>query len=216
MWLSQDFAPGGFSKSLCDAFAPEGVFKIDVFIYSMCQHYQRQCWVKGSCCSQFWPCHRCHDDASNHHLSSVEINEVKCLNCHQIQTFSSHCQTCGQLFGEYVCEQCHYLGSQPTVHCNRCQMCHRGSAQDWSYCETCELCVKYEIFESHQRFHSNHPIIFRGASKLGCPICFGELSQGESALLRCGHILHLKCMELHQQYHDRCPMCAIPLTDSET
>src|SRR3989338_10107863 len=130
----------------------------------MCQHYQRQCWVRGSCCPQFWPCHRCHDENSNHRLASRETCEVKCLNCQQIQkmeffqtmefptTFSLSCQTCGQLFGDHGCEHCHYIGSQPTVHCARCQMCHLGTAQDWNYCDICEMCIRCEQFESHQRF----------------------------------------------------------------
>ena len=195
----------------------------------MCQHYQRQCWVRGSCCSEFWPCHRCHDENSNHQLASRETCEVKCLNCQHIQTmemfqtmefipktFSLSCRNCGHPFGEHGCEQCHYIGSRTTIHCARCQMCHLGTTQDLSYCEICEICIKRKQFASHQRFHSDHPITFRGASKLGCPICLGELSQGEAVILQCGHILHIKCVELHLQYHDRCPTCAKPMGDRET
>ena len=31
----------------------------------LCKHYNRSCRVRFPCCTQFYPCHRCHNSASN-------------------------------------------------------------------------------------------------------------------------------------------------------
>ena len=52
---------------------------------SLCEHYQRQCKVRFPCCTQFYPCHRCHNI-----LQACDNEEAKA--CHATHLKCSHCQ----------------------------------------------------------------------------------------------------------------------------
>ena len=51
----------------------------------LCEHYQRQCRVRFTCCTQFYPCHRCHN------ISKACDNE-EAKACHATHLKCSHCQ----------------------------------------------------------------------------------------------------------------------------
>ena len=51
----------------------------------LCEHYNRSCRVRFPCCTQFYPCHRCHNSASN-----CKNDEVK--ECHATHLKCSLCQ----------------------------------------------------------------------------------------------------------------------------
>ena len=49
-----------------------------------CEHYQRRCSVKFTCCGKFYPCHRCHNLSGACHAEDKKANQathVKCGNC---------------------------------------------------------------------------------------------------------------------------------------
>ena len=51
----------------------------------LCEHYQRHCRVRFPCCTQFYPCHRCHN------ISKACDNE-EAKACHATHLKCSHCQ----------------------------------------------------------------------------------------------------------------------------
>ena len=51
----------------------------------LCEHYQRHCRVRFPCCTQFYPCHRCHN------ISKACDNE-EAKACHATYLKCSHCQ----------------------------------------------------------------------------------------------------------------------------
>ena len=51
----------------------------------LCEHYQRHCRVRFPCCTQFYPCHRCHNISK-----ACENEEAKA--CHATHLKCSHCQ----------------------------------------------------------------------------------------------------------------------------
>ena len=51
----------------------------------LCEHYQRHCRVQFPCCTQFYPCHRCHN------ISKACDNE-EAKACHATHLKCSHCQ----------------------------------------------------------------------------------------------------------------------------
>ena len=51
----------------------------------LCEHYQRRCRVRFPCCTQFYPCHRCHNSSSN-----CKNDEAKA--CHATHLKCSFCQ----------------------------------------------------------------------------------------------------------------------------
>ena len=61
---SQDSAPAGVRQWLCE-------------------HYQRLCRVKFSCCGKFFPCHRCHNNSGcpNDNSKAREACSVECSVC---------------------------------------------------------------------------------------------------------------------------------------
>ena len=61
---SQDSAPAGVQQWLCE-------------------HYQRLCRVKFSCCGKFFPCHRCHNNSGcpNDNSKAIEACSLECSVC---------------------------------------------------------------------------------------------------------------------------------------
>ena len=49
----------------------------------LCEHYQRLCRVKFSCCGKFFPCHRCHNNSgcANDNSKAREACSVECSVC---------------------------------------------------------------------------------------------------------------------------------------
>ena len=49
-----------------------------------CEHYQRRCSVRFSCCGVFYPCHRCHNGSGECDADDKKANQathVKCASC---------------------------------------------------------------------------------------------------------------------------------------
>ena len=60
----------------------------------LCEHYQRHCRVRFPCCTQFYPCHRCHNISKacdNEEAKACHATHLKCSHCQHEQevTFSN-------------------------------------------------------------------------------------------------------------------------------
>ena len=65
----------------------------------LCEHYQRYCRVRFPCCTQFYPCHRCHNNAracDNEEAKACHATHLKCSHCHHEQEVMMLC--CYTLF----------------------------------------------------------------------------------------------------------------------
>ena len=54
----------------------------------LCEHYQRHCRVRFPCCTQFYPCHRCHNNSracDNEEAKACHATHLKCSHCHHEQ-----------------------------------------------------------------------------------------------------------------------------------
>ena len=61
----------------------------------LCEHYQRHCNVQFPCCTQFYPCHRCHNISracDNEEAKACHATHLKCSYCQHEQevSFYSH------------------------------------------------------------------------------------------------------------------------------
>ena len=57
----------------------------------LCEHYQRRCRVRFPCCTQFYPCHRCHNSSSNcknDEAKACHATHLKCSLCQLEQEVS--------------------------------------------------------------------------------------------------------------------------------
>ena len=57
----------------------------------LCEHYQRHCRVRFPCCTQFYPCHRCHNISKacdNEEAKACHATHLKCYHCQHEQEVS--------------------------------------------------------------------------------------------------------------------------------
>ena len=57
----------------------------------LCEHYQRHCRVRFPCCTQFYPCHRCHNtsrNCENEEAKACHVTHLKCSFCEHEQEVS--------------------------------------------------------------------------------------------------------------------------------
>ena len=54
----------------------------------LCKHYQRHCRVRFPCCTQFYPCHLCHNNSracNNKEAKACHATHLKCAHCQHEQ-----------------------------------------------------------------------------------------------------------------------------------
>ena len=54
----------------------------------LCEHYQQYCRVRFPCCTQFYPCHRCHNNSracDNKEAKACHATHLQCSHCHHEQ-----------------------------------------------------------------------------------------------------------------------------------
>ena len=54
----------------------------------LCEHYQRHCRVRFPCCTQFYPCHRCHNISKacdNEDVKACHATHLQCSYCQEEQ-----------------------------------------------------------------------------------------------------------------------------------
>ena len=59
----------------------------------LCEHYQRHCRVRFPCCTQFYPCHRCHNNSracDNEEAKACHATHLKCSHCQHEQQVSMY------------------------------------------------------------------------------------------------------------------------------
>ena len=57
----------------------------------LCEHYQRHCRVRFPCCTQFYPCHHCHNISKacdNEEAKACHATHLKCSHCQHEQEVS--------------------------------------------------------------------------------------------------------------------------------
>ena len=58
----------------------------------LCNHYMRYCRVRFPCCTQFYPCHRCHNNSracDNEEAKACHATHFKCSHCQHEQEVTS-------------------------------------------------------------------------------------------------------------------------------
>ena len=87
-------------------------------------------------------------------------------------------------------------------HCDECNICRCGLRENYFHCKNCSCCLNKNIRDTHVCI----PDIF----KSNCPICceFMFSSRTDVITLKCGHMIHFKCLENSLKAHEyRCPIC---------
>lgn len=151
---------------------------------------------------------RCHSDDHK-----PILHKITCSNCKLIQDPSSKCiePTCNISFSKNYCLKCFIWTEVDIHHCDKCGLCRVGNKDDLFHCDNCDACFDIKNKEEHQC------ITKKETNKVGltyreqnCAYCFDSThnSQKSSLLLKCGHIVHHKCLSNaieSNQY--RCPVC---------
>ena len=47
----------------------------------LCEHYERRCRVRFSCCTEFYPCHNCHNNSTNCQNGEAKARDATHLKC---------------------------------------------------------------------------------------------------------------------------------------
>lgn len=166
-----------------------------------CTHYQRKCLIICNKCSRAYPCHACHDNIEDHHLSRFEVTKIVCILCGSTQSKANVCIKCGCAFANYFCEPCSIWSDGCNIfHCSKCSLCRVGTPEMLEHCEKCESCI-----ERGTRPH-NH---VSGGARNNCPICAEHMfdTPKQVVLLRCGHSLHEECYAENIKSSIHCPIC---------
>ena len=74
----------------------------------LCEHYQRHCRVRFPCCTQFYPCHRCHNISKacdNEEAKACHATHLKCSHCQHEQEVSFIFMFPKTTFLYYTCTQ---------------------------------------------------------------------------------------------------------------
>lgn len=175
-----------------------------------CEHYQRNCLLRFPCCSDYYPCHRCHNNHSkcgNTELKALHAIRLKCAEClveQEIDEDSQHCSSCGIKLSEYFCVICKHFTSvnKNPYHCHKCGICRITSDESF-HCDVCNVCLNKRLKGNHKcRADSGHE---------ECCICFEDAFSG-CLILPCSHKLHRECaIALVQNKVRTCPVCRHPL-----
>lgn len=176
-----------------------------------CKHYQRKCLLRFPCCSDYYPCHRCHNNNSkcgNTEIKALHAIRLKCTAClveQEIEEDSQHCSSCKIKLSEYFCVICKHFTSaeRKPFHCDKCGICRVHSDQSF-HCDVCNICMNKQLKGKHKcRADSGHE---------ACCICFEDVFSG-CILLPCSHKVHKECAIAMSDNNVRnCPVCRHSIT----
>eukprot|EP00835_Amoeboradix_gromovi_P002562 NODE_148_length_17471_cov_0.413136.p5 type:complete len:317 gc:universal NODE_148_length_17471_cov_0.413136:14162-15112(+) len=175
-----------------------------------CQHYQRSAVIISNCCNDLVVCRLCHDEKHSHEINRFEIDQIMCMYCKTKQKPSKSCSNCKQVLGSYYCNICHFWDnddSKDKFHCNDCGLCRSGKQKDFYHCEVCDTCMNINLI-------GKHPCLEK-SSHSDCPICNELLftSVRPLTLMKCGHAIHLHCLESYLENNYQCPYCMSSVAD---
>ena len=178
---------------------------------ALCRHFRRRCYVRFPCCSSYFACHRCHNEArecDNTERRAKDATHLKCAECHteQVITKSSHhCSACKIPLSEYFCGKCNHFTCKEKhpYHCDKCGICriHEGTS---FHCDVCNVCLDKRLQGRHKcRPDSEHD---------RCCICLEDTFSG-CQILPCSHKVHRECEAAMIQNRVRtCPICRHPIS----
>ncbi|XP_015765116.1 PREDICTED: uncharacterized RING finger protein C2F3.16-like isoform X2 [Acropora digitifera] len=179
----------------------------------LCEHYNRCCRVRFPCCTQFYPCHRCHNSASNcKNDKAIEwhATHLKCSLCQfeqEIGKNSAVCSGCGEKMAEYFCYDCKSFKnvSKNPYHCEQCGIC-RPDKDKMYHCEGCNVCLR-------KRQKNDHKCLRISDHHVQCCICLEDAFRSCHVWLMCGHKVHPKCAKnyIEKGCTEICPICRQPL-----
>ena len=178
---------------------------------ALCHHFRRRCYVRFPCCSSYFACHRCHNEAQecdNTERRAKDATHLKCAECRteQVITKSSrHCSACKIPLSEYFCRKCKHFTCKEKhpYHCDKCGICriHEGGS---FHCDVCNVCLDERL----QGRHKCRP----GSEHDRCCICLEDTFSG-CQLLPCSHKVHRKCeVAMIQNGVKTCPICRHPIS----
>ena len=177
-----------------------------------CIHYNRKCLIQcpNKDCLEYVNCRLCHNEDKEHILDRHKVTQIKCKECNTIQLSSNKCTKCKIEFGKYYCKICNLWDStenKDIYHCDSCKICRVGKKEDYIHCPKCNLCIKKDILQ-------NHKCIDNGGHS-NCPICSEDLftSTNSISILRCGHCIHVECLQEYTKHNYNCPICKKSLND---
>ncbi|KAI5083489.1 hypothetical protein GOP47_0003232 [Adiantum capillus-veneris] len=177
-----------------------------------CEHYKRNCKLRASCCGVLFPCHFCHDKASDHSMDRQATKEMLCMRCLEIQPVAQNCATpsCESFsMAKYYCSICKLFDDKREIyHCPACNLCRvgKGLGKDFFHCMTCNACMSTSL--------TSHKCREKGLES-NCPICHDYLFTSHTPVkaLSCGHFMHSACYRAYTYSHYTCPICTKSLGD---
>lgn len=177
-----------------------------------CNHYLNKKCNKFyfSCCNTFACCVRCHNEnmINNH---KAELKYITCKKCKLLQIPSNLCidTNCNTVFSNNYCSKCFIWTDKSIVHCDDCGICRIGDKNSLFHCNNCDAC--FSIDGKH--LHKCVNISYREQI---CAYCMESThtSQDSSVSLKCGHLVHNKCLQSATKLHMyTCPSCRKSIYD---
>lgn len=177
-----------------------------------CEHYQKKCKLRTSCCKKWYICKYCHNEKEYHTMDIKKCNKIVCMECQTIQSVSNRCinPECCIKFANYYCKKCKYHNDdfKDIFHCDKCNMCLIGKKKEFKHCDTCNMCLHISIINNHKCIDN------RNLSN--CPICAEKIqdtSDTPMILETCQHIIHTQCFAEYIKSNYKCPVCIKTITD---
>jgi RING finger/CHY zinc finger protein 1 len=104
--------------------------------------------------------------------------------------------------GKYYCEICHVFDDIKDIfHCDKCGNCRLGKIKEMDHCNKCNCCFPKN---KHDKTKCVQNIV-----DSVCPICMDSLYDSVDGfhMMKCGHLIHVKCLTMYIQTSDKCPLC---------
>ena len=180
-----------------------------------CAHFKRDLYLLAPCCNKWYVCRICHDENEDHQMNHSDVQRQCCMFCLKETPVDAYCKSeicVDRRLAAYYCEKCHIHRKETDImfwHCDKCKMCRVGSAKTSHFhCDQCNLCYSSEAKETH--------ICLRSPSETqSCPICSQVIQTSHKPVvaLRCGHAIHVECLQNLFSQRDvramRCPICKL-------
>ena len=175
-----------------------------------CNHYNNNCKLYCNICMDYYSCRLCHDELiDSHKFDRYNVNKIKCKKCEMEQNVSNECIKCNIKFGNYYCNICNLYENENTeiYHCDKCNICRKGKKELFKHCDKCNGCISINIFDTHNCINKS--------VESNCPICMESIfySVKQITFMKCGHYIHLECLQDYSKSNYKCPLCLVSLCD---
>tara|TARA_B100001996_G_scaffold374729_1_gene353753 strand:- start:1701 stop:2543 length:843 start_codon:yes stop_codon:yes gene_type:complete len=177
---------------------------------SECSHYNNNCLLYCNICMDYFGCRLCHDSIiTTHNFDRYNVNKIKCKLCNTEQDVSNKCINCNEIFGIYNCSVCNLYENENIniFHCDKCNICRKGNKEDFKHCEKCNGCISIKNFDNHKCINNS--------VESNCPICMESIFYSVTNItsMKCGHYIHIECLQEYLKNNYKCPVCLISLYD---